>query len=309
MSEIKCQYADHNEQQCLFICIDPACTLKKRIACFQCFQDQKYHLNHQGLTIQEFQQKVNFRLQNLKKLQTFLSQFKEKFNFIISQWEEDIKKLIFKGNEYLKTEYNNIFVKIDDYYRYESDLTVPYLKFQLEKMQKKIDKIKKYINNIKYYDKNLFAQQINEIKVKAMNMIIKKDGSYEDAIQQLNKGLKIDPVNCSLISLKSTCLININQIEKAKILVDYAFDINQNDETVLLLKSKLMLKEKQYYECLKYYELSIEPNQYLAFQKLDSLQKLNYHQEFQKFKQECQDLFGNNFNKEYEDHQKMQTYD
>lgn len=58
----------------------------------------------------------------------------------------------------MKTEYNNIFVKIDDYYRYESDLTVPYLKFQLEKMQKKIDKIKKYINNIKYYDKNLFAQ-------------------------------------------------------------------------------------------------------------------------------------------------------
>ncbi|CAD8069349.1 unnamed protein product [Paramecium sonneborni] len=305
MNQYECQQDQHNNLTCSYICIEPFCKLK-RISCFQCFQDKDSHESHQGLAIDEFQQKVKFRLQNLNQLKDALDLTKTLFNQFINNQIEFIRNHILEGKKYLDD--NNLYKIrfINDYFISEQDNRAPYVQEQLFKIRKKIKRINEFISNIKCMDTKLVTKEINDIKIKAMDCIKRKYvGHYKDAIQILNKGLKEIPTCCSLISLKCTCLININKIDSAQRLINYAFQINCYDETVLLLLAKFMYLKNQYGKCLEICELSFEPNQYLAYFKLDSLKQLQETQKMLAFQKECEKKFGYQFYEQYLKHQNI----
>ncbi|CAK62442.1 unnamed protein product (macronuclear) [Paramecium tetraurelia] len=336
---IKCQYAQHEEMPCIYICIDSNCK-KKKIACFRCFQEEEYHQNHQGITIEEFNQKVHYRLENINKLLSTLKTFQEKnaeFNKLIAGQVDYAKKLIMEGEKYQQIRELQKEEKIHFYFRLDQDHYAPYLQQQIDKIIQIIQKISKLskinfqfeyneedINKIKNNVINKFREKkekeylIEELKKKSiidyqqmLNVKVSPEAYYYDAIIELNKGLKQCPTNCNLISLKCTCLTNLKQVEKAIQFNEYAFQINQNDETVLLFRAKLKMEAEEYDECIKLYDLATEPNKYLAYYKcisllfilVDSLKKQQRVVEFEKFQNECLKLFGNEFMKNYKTHE------
>ncbi|CAD8147881.1 unnamed protein product [Paramecium octaurelia] len=303
--EIRCQYARHNEMPCKYICIDNNCK-KKKIVCFRCFQDKEYHQNHQGLTIEEFKQKVQLRLENLFKLKQILQDSIKNFQSFIYKYEESVEALINKGKQYSSPGELLKIETIDNYFVLENDHFAPYMQQQLEKIRQRTDKITKFTQDFKF----IFNEEdINKVKLKVIKMLnekkqLEKPTDYTDAITELNKALKQYPTNCSLLSLKCTCLANQNQIEEAKKLNEYAFQINQNDETVLLFRAKLKTENKEYEECIQLYDLITEPNKYLAYYKLDSLIELKREAEVKKFLEQCDKQLGQSFKWSYEEHKK-----
>jgi tetratricopeptide (TPR) repeat protein len=208
-------------------------------------------------------------------------------------WFFDLKRMLYYySNDYEKAlEYSKKTLKLDncdiDYYlskiyilkelKYEKELE-KCCKYALSLIDEKLkinnnnvtlllDKVDVYIH-LKECDKSIELLKSIEIDVIDKNSfrykgyLFSQVGRYEEALENYNKSLKIDPENIICLNNKAYALIKLNKFDESLDAVNKALEIIPNYWLSLHNKAFALEKLKRYDEALEYYNRAFEINPY-----------------------------------------------
>ncbi|CAD8212541.1 unnamed protein product [Paramecium pentaurelia] len=305
--KLKCQVDEHKEE-IDFVCYDQFCT-GFRLQCFECFK-KGIHNNHINdvkkiNTLMQFLENNNKDCDNLiddlnkyiENVNQSFSQLKRgitnKYSLLkerlvnldscqindylnstiqLNEYKQSISKIIEEQTKNISHSFNNLYqqLQLSSFNYYQLDENDIKLSEDLYKQGYQLYLDKKYNEAIEQLDKSIQINPNNQVSISCKGQCLRLLNKFEDAITWLDKALAIDPKHVVSLSDKGQCLRLLNKFEDAITWLDKALAIDPKHVSSLCIKGDCLRFLKQYDKSLTFLNqaLSINPNHTFSLDRI-----------------------------------------